>query len=102
MPQQDHACGARVRIGRLESAAERRPDAEQLEEAGPDLERIHAEGLTLVGDGRLSGAVRRHALERRLALAQIDEVADGDELLRDPGALVAMVEDDELVGLTIW
>ena len=72
-----------------------------LEQPGRGAEEVHAVRVVAIDDRRLSAPVGRQGLERTLAAHEIDVVADRDELLRDAGALVAMVEDHQLVGVGI-
>src|SRR6185503_10307040 len=52
-------------------------------------------------DHRLQRTVGRHGFERGLAPDDVDVIADGDEFLRDAGALIAMVENHQSIRLDV-
>ena len=101
MAEHDHRRGALSCIARLDEAAGDRLHAERLEQSGARLERRREERIAVGGHRRREVPERRHRLDALLPRRQIDVVADGDELLRDARAIVAMTEDDEIVGVRI-
>ena len=99
--EHDHRRGALSCIAGLDEAAGDRLHAERLEQSGARLERRREERIAVGGHRRREVPERRHRLDALLPRRQIDVVADGDELLRDARAIVAMTEDDEIVGVRI-
>ena len=99
--EQHHLARAGPGVLRLYPAAEQRPDAERVVGAGAHRERGGAERITLSEDRRLADAVGAERVERILQPREIHVIAEGVERLGDAGALVAVVEGDETVGLGV-
>ncbi len=89
------------RVTFLEHAAVNGLSAQHLEQPRRRDERRHAKRIADVEDGAVEVAESVQTLEHVLARGEIDEVSDRDELLRHARALIAMIENHDVVSVRI-